>query len=165
MQLEDFNAAPASDAAELVRACADVERWVDAVVAGRPYESVGAAVAACQDVAQPWSEEEIDAALARHPRIGQRAEGADTDAAMSRREQASVTSASDEVATALAEGNRDYEARFGHVFLIRAAGRSPEEMLAQLRERLENTPEQERQNAARNLREIAALRLEGMLSA
>lgn len=108
---------------------------------------------------------EIDAALARHPRIGERAAGDDADASMSRSEQSGVAEASADLAARLAAGNRAYDERFGHVFLIRAAGRSAEEILAQLEERLGNTPEQERTNAARHLREIAALRLEGSLTA
>ncbi|MCR1984485.1 OHCU decarboxylase, partial [Cellulosimicrobium cellulans] len=71
----------------------------------------------------------------------------------------------DDVARRLVEGNRAYEQRFGHVFLVRAAGRSAEEILEQLTERLGNDAETERANAARNLREIAALRLKGMLTA
>lgn len=164
MQLRDFNTAPAAEAAALVGACADVERWVDEIVAGRPYATVADAVAACETAANPWTDDEIDGALARHPRIGERAAGEETDAAMSRSEQASVSSAPSEVKARLADGNRRYEQRFGHVFLIRAAGRTAGEMLDQLEQRLTNTPEQERANAARNLREIAALRLEGMLT-
>ena len=71
----------------------------------------------------------------------------------------------DDVQRRLTEGNRAYEERFGHVFLIRAAGRSAEEILEQLTERLGNDADSERANAARNLREIAALRLKGMLTA
>lgn len=164
MQLKDFNEAPAEEAATLVRACADVERWVSEIVAGRPYASVADAVAACDSAANPWTDDEIDAALARHPRIGERAGGDDADAAMSRSEQAGMSGAEADVKARLAEGNRAYEERFGHVFLIRAAGRSAEEMLAQLEGRLGNTPELERVNAAINLREIAALRLEGSLN-
>lgn len=163
MRLQEFNTATAAEAAALVRACADVERWVQAVVAGRPYATIADVGAACESAAAPWTDAEIDAALARHPRIGERAHGDDADAAMSRREQAGVADAGADVQARLAAGNRAYEERFGHVFLIRAAGRSPEEILAQLELRLGNTPEQERANAARNLREIAALRLQGML--
>src|SRR5690606_24035231 len=163
MQLKDFNTVGADEAAALVRACADVERWVDEIVAGRPYASVADVVAA-RPAADPWTDAEIDAALARHPRIGDRARGAGTDAALSRTEQAQVADADAEVRARIAEGNRAYEERFGHVFLIRAAGRSAEEILAQLQQRLRHTPEQERANAAANLREIAALRLEGLLS-
>lgn len=163
MKLDDFNTAPAAEAAALVRACAHVDRWVVEIVAGRPYASVGDVVSACERAASPWTDAEIDAALERHPRIGERAQGADADAAMSRTEQAGVADADADLKARLVEGNRAYEEKFGHVFLIRAAGRSVEEMLTALTERLQNTPEQERRNAAANLREIAALRLEGML--
>ncbi len=84
---------------------------------------------------------------------------------MSRSEQAGVDTSDGDVARRLVEGNRAYEERFGHVFLVRAAGRSAEEILEQLTERLGNDAETERANAARNLREIAALRLKGMLTA
>lgn len=163
MKLTDFNTAPADQAAALVRACADVDRWVDEMVAGRPYASVDAVVEAAQQRAHPWTDSEVDAALARHPRIGERAQGEDADAQMSRREQAGVSTDAD-VQSRLAEGNAAYEARFGHVFLIRAAGRSAEEILTALQQRLTHTPDHERRIAAEQLREIAALRLRGALS-
>lgn len=163
MELNEFNNAPADEAAELVRACAHVERWVEEIVAGRPYPSVDDVVAAAEQRAAPWTDSEIDSALARHPRIGERARGEHADAQMSRREQSGVSSDAD-TQTRLAEGNADYEARFGHVFLIRAAGRSAEEILAALQQRLTHTPDHERRIAAEQLREIAALRLRGALS-
>ena len=83
---------------------------------------------------------------------------------MSRSEQAGVDPGNQAVVTALAEGNRAYEEKFGRVFLIRAAGRSADEMLAALRERLGHTPEQEEPIVAEQLREIAVLRLEQSLS-
>lgn len=164
MRLQDFNTATPAQAAEVVRSCAHVDRWVDAVVAARPYRTVADVVAAFEDLANPWTDAEIDAALARHPRIGERAAGAAADARLSRSEQAQVADAADDVVAQIAAGNRAYEDKFGHVFLIRAAGRSAEDMLAALRYRMNNTPEQERANAAANLREIAALRIEGMLN-
>ena len=66
--------------------------------------------------------------------------------------------------SALAEGNRRYEERFGHVFLISAAGRTADEILAALRERMRNDPGTEVAVAASELRKIARLRLERMLS-
>lgn len=164
MQLQEFNTAPPDRAAAMVRSCADVERWVAAVVAGRPYASVDALAAAAEQVADPWTAQEIDVALARHPRIGDRPRGADAESAMSRREQGSVAAAGSDVQQRLAEGNRAYEDRFGHVFLVRAAGRTAEEILDQLQERLTNDAAEERENAARNLREIAVLRLRGMVT-
>ena len=62
--------------------------------------------------------------MAHHPRIGERPTAATTEAAMSRSEQAGVDPADQDVSTALAEGNRAYEEKFGRVFLIRAAGRT-----------------------------------------
>jgi 2-oxo-4-hydroxy-4-carboxy-5-ureidoimidazoline decarboxylase len=162
--LDRLNEADAADARALLLACAAVPRWADEVVRGRPYASVEDVLDAARTVASPWTDGEIEAALARHPRIGERAKGGDRDAEHSRREQAGVAGADDVVVRRLAEGNRAYEERFGHVFLIRAAGRGPEEILAALDERLDNDPVTERRIAAEQLREIAVLRLEGELS-
>src|SRR5699024_2706868 len=162
MRLKDFNTAPDQEALALVLACADVRRWAQEVVAHRPYDSVESAVEAAMSVADPWTDDEVDAALDRHPRIGERAGGNDADAQHSRKEQAGL-STEETVQRRLAEGNAEYEAKFGHVFLIRAAGRSAEEILDQLNQRLGHTPAEERRIAAEQLREIAAVRLRGEL--
>jgi 2-oxo-4-hydroxy-4-carboxy-5-ureidoimidazoline decarboxylase len=83
---------------------------------------------------------------------------------MSRSEQAGVDPADAAIAEALAAGNRAYEEKFGRVFLIRAAGRTAPEILSALNERLDNTPAQEDAIVAQQLREIALLRLEGVIS-
>jgi 2-oxo-4-hydroxy-4-carboxy-5-ureidoimidazoline decarboxylase len=83
---------------------------------------------------------------------------------MSRNEQSGVDERDAGTIAALAEGNRAYEEKFGRVFLIRAAGRTANEMLAALHERLGHTPEQEEPVVAQQLREIAVLRLEQSLS-
>ncbi|WP_277051197.1 2-oxo-4-hydroxy-4-carboxy-5-ureidoimidazoline decarboxylase [Ruania albidiflava] len=163
MELNDFNTATPSEASELVRSCAHVDRWVEALVAGRPYASVDEVVEAALTLAHPWTDDEVDSALARHPRIGEKARGQAAEAQMSRQEQSGVATDAGTQAR-LAEGNAAYEAKFGHVFLIRAAGRSAEEILEQLQQRLTNTPDTERRIAAEQLREIAALRLRGALS-
>jgi 2-oxo-4-hydroxy-4-carboxy-5-ureidoimidazoline decarboxylase len=93
--------------------------------------------------------EDVLEAMAGHPRIGARVSG------QSAAEQSGVAYSS---RAALAEGNLEYEERFGHVFLIRAAGLSGEEMLAALRERLQNDPYSERKVATAELREITVLR-------
>ncbi len=165
MTLDEFNRWSPDEARDALLACAHVDRWAEEVAAGRPYATVEDAVEAALTTAGPWTDDEVDSALARHPRIGERAEGEAADASMSRSEQAGVDTSDDDVTRRLAEGNRAYEQRFGHVFLVRAAGRSADEILEQLTERLGNDAETERANAARNLREIAALRLKGMLTA
>lgn len=162
--LESFNTADRAAARDLVLSCAAVDRWADEVVARRPYADVAAALDAARTVADPWTDAEVDSALARHPRIGERADGDAADAAHSRQEQAGVDTSDRDIADRLLAGNRAYEKRFGHVFLIRAAGRSAEEILASLQERLGHDAATERRIAAEQLREIAVLRLEGELA-
>jgi 2-oxo-4-hydroxy-4-carboxy-5-ureidoimidazoline decarboxylase len=74
-----------------------------------------------------------------------------------------MADADTEVRAALREGNLAYEERFEQVFLIRAAGRSPAEMLAELRRRLGNDPGTEQREVAEQLRQITRLRLERSL--
>jgi 2-oxo-4-hydroxy-4-carboxy-5-ureidoimidazoline decarboxylase len=162
--LDDVNFGPPETVAELLRTCNGAPRFVAEVLAGRPYPDADALVARAEEFARslPW--EEVTEALAAHPRIGDRVEGSSAEAEASRREQSSMSDADAEVRAALVEGNRAYEQRFDHVFLIRAAGRSPGEMLAELRRRLDNDVETERAEVTEQLAQITALRLEGLLS-
>jgi 2-oxo-4-hydroxy-4-carboxy-5-ureidoimidazoline decarboxylase len=75
-----------------------------------------------------------------------------------------MTDADAATRAALLDGNRAYEERFGHVFLIRAAGRSPEEMLAELRRRLDNDAAAERAEATEQLAQITGLRVRGLVT-
>lgn len=164
MLLDEFNAADAAAAASVVGVWAAIPAWVDAIVAGRPYGTVDALTARAAELADQWTAADLDAALAHHPRIGQRPVGAGAEAAASRREQASMTDAAAEVTAAIAAGNAAYEQRFGRVFLLRAAGRTPEQILAELRKRLGNDDEAEADEALGQLAEIAILRLRGSVT-
>ena len=163
MTLEELNALPEAAARERLAECLDVDRWVDTVLVGRPYGDTGALRQVAETAAASLTDEELAQALARHPRIGERA-GTGHDAAHSAREQAGVDRDDADVTERLATGNRAYEERFDRVFLIRAAGRDAEEILAELTRRLGNDDETERDETVTQLREIALLRLEGMVS-
>jgi 2-oxo-4-hydroxy-4-carboxy-5-ureidoimidazoline decarboxylase len=163
MSLEAFNGAGRDEAIALLRPCLDVDRWCAALADGRPYASLDELVATAEGAASPLTSAEVEAALAHHPRIGERPAGADAGAAMSRAEQAGVDPADAEVAAALAAGNRAYEERFGRVFLIRAAGRSSRDILDALTERLAHAPDEEGPVVADQLRQIAVLRLKGVI--
>ncbi|WGW11405.1 2-oxo-4-hydroxy-4-carboxy-5-ureidoimidazoline decarboxylase [Saxibacter everestensis] len=163
MNLSEFNAAPAQDARALLLPCLDVERWAADVVDRRPFAARSDVLESARAAARPFTDAEIEGALVHHPRIGDRAAGAGQEAKMSRAEQSGVDPADAEVADELKRGNLAYEQKFGHVFLIRAAGRSADEILAALNSRLLNSPAQEREIMAEQLREIAVLRLEGAL--
>jgi allantoicase len=148
-----WNLLPPRDAARQVRGCCASTAWAAALAAERPVTDVAALCAASERIVRGLEWDDVLAALAGHPRIGDRP--ADPAA---RGEQAGV---SDDAAlrAALAEGNRDYERRFGHVYLVRAAGRTGEQMLALLRERLGNDDAVERDVVRGQLAEITSLRL------
>lgn len=164
MHLADFNRASDDDARSVLRPCVDIERWIDGVLARRPYASRDALASAAEAVATPFSADEVAQALSHHPRIGERASGQSAEAELSRGEQATL-SVDDDVQRQLEDGNREYEERFGRVFLIRAAGRSSEEILEQLQQRLSNDEVTESVVVAEQLRQIAVLRLKGAIDA
>jgi len=163
-RLDDFNDEPADQAVQALRACNAAPRFAAELVAARPYPDADALVARAEEVARalPW--DEVSMALAAHPRIGDRPEGSSAEAEASRREQSSMSDADADTRAALVDGNHAYEERFGHVFLIRAAGRSPDEMLAELRRRLANDEEAEQREATEQLAQITALRVRGLVS-
>jgi 2-oxo-4-hydroxy-4-carboxy-5-ureidoimidazoline decarboxylase len=151
LDLDEWNALGEADAEwELRQVCA-VPRWAREVAAGRPYASV----ADLQFVAEAaLADADLDQAMAGHPRIGDRDAGG-----ASRREQSGVAGAEPSVLAALADGNRAYEERFGHVYLVCATGRSARELLDILRARLGNDPATERAVALAELAAINRLRL------
>ena len=158
-----LNSVPAAQARQVLASCCASRAWVERMAAGRPYADVDALLGASDGAVRELGRDDLAEALSAHPRIGERAAGASTEAAWSRREQAGVGTAADEVRTGLEEGNRAYEERFGHVFLMRASGGSAEELLAALRQRLGNDPDTEWGVVAEELREITRLRLERLL--
>ena len=158
MDLQEFNSAPADRLRPMLAACCDVPRWVDGLLAKRPYGDLAALTAVADQSLRVLDDDEVDRALRAHPRIGDRPQGAGTEAAWSRREQSGVGE-DPGVREALAEGNREYEQRFGRVFLICATGLSAEEMLTSLRRRLTHDDATEVAVVREELRKIALLRL------
>lgn len=164
MPLEEFNGLPADEARARAAACLDVPRWVEAVLAGRPYADRGDVLTLASEEAEHLDDDELASALARHPRIGERGQVGRHDSAHSAHEQAGVDRDDLEVAQRLVDGNRAYQERFDRVFLIRAAGRDGKEILGELARRLDNDDDTERAETVEQLRQIALLRLEQVLS-
>ncbi|MFN7146123.1 MAG: allantoicase, partial [Myxococcota bacterium] len=153
-------------ATTLSRVCG-APRWVRDMVRAAPFRSRAHLFGEAERLWWRLGDGEWRQAFTHHPRIGAdlatlRAKYAAT-ADWSACEQSCVASASEETIQALAEGNRVYEDKFGHVFLVCATGRTAAEMLALLRERLDNTPENELRIAAGEQAKIARLRLEKLL--
>lgn len=164
MQIGEFNALAGDEAVAMVLVCAAVPRWAHAVVDHRPYQDGEHLVSIADDLARDWTDTEVEAALADHPRIGERHEGAGASAEHSGREQSAAATTDPEIIARLADGNRLYEKTFDRVFLIRAAGRNAAEILAELHRRLDNDPETELAETHDQLREIAVLRLKGSVT-
>ncbi len=155
------------EARVVLESCCGSKRWVEGMLERFPFPDEEELFASAGKIWRSLGEEDWLEAFSHHPRIGERAaEGQATGASRrwSEGEQAEASKAEEAVRHALAEGNHVYEERFGHVFLIRAAGRSGEEMLAELRRRLTNDPAAELREAAGQQAEITRLRLENLRS-
>jgi allantoicase len=151
--------------AELAGFCG-APAWIDRMTAARPYATAEGVLHAADTAAREVPDDDWREAFRHHPRIGERtAERSQSPAATdsSAREQAAVQQAGAADIAALADGNRAYEDRFGHVFIVCASGRSAAEMLAMLRERMGNDPARELRIAADEQRKITRLRLERLL--
>jgi hydroxyisourate hydrolase len=153
-----LDAVPEDEARRLLTSCLAAPSWVEGMLRGRPYDGREAALERARVLAAGLSPLDVELALAAHPAIGERP-GAGHDAEFSRVEQLQVEAAAQQQTDALAAGNRAYRARFGRVFLIRAAGRSPGEILAELHRRLDNDDDQEHREVVDQLGQIALLRL------
>lgn len=164
MDIGEFNALDETEAVAVLETCALVPRWAACVVAFRPYETAEQLRTVADDAAYDWTPAEIEAALADHPRIGERHHGTGASAAHSAREQGTARTDDPEITARLEDGNRLYEKTFERVFLIRAAGRDAGEILAELHRRLDNDPHAELAETHDQLREIAVLRLAGSVS-
>ena len=138
---------PSAPAAELLRACCGSARWVDAMVGRRPFHTLDVLLAEAEDAW--WSLEPDDwlEAFAHHPRVGEGVAATPQDARGPR-----------------GAANREYERRFGHIYIVCATGKSAEEMLAIARTRLANDAEVEVRVAAEEQRKITRLRLEKLLT-
>ena len=157
--------AAAGEARRLLAACCGSTRWVEGMMKRRPFGSQAALTATARLVWYDLSHEDWLEAFSHHPKIGDRAAlGAKFAATrhLSGREQAGVDAAPDEVLDALAEGNQQYERRFGYIFIVCATGRTAGEMLALLRARLPNAPEAEIRIAAGEQAKITELRLQSL---
>jgi 2-oxo-4-hydroxy-4-carboxy-5-ureidoimidazoline decarboxylase len=160
--LARWNQIPADAAEEEILLCCGSRAWANAVTARRPFAnaaclSLASAEVWCTLGAADWME-----AFRSHPRIGESAAkvSASTQSrAWSTEEQKNVSESADGVKTALAEGNRQYEERFGRIFIVCATGKSLGEILEILRRRLQNDEAAELREAADEQQRITQIRL------
>ncbi len=144
---------------DALRSCLAVDRFVDEVAGAAPFASHDELLATADAVARTLTPAEVDAALAHHPRIGERAQGDGQSQRFSRSEQSSAEASDATLAHAITDGNAAYEERFDRVFLIRAAGRGRAEILTELTRRLQLDDATEAATVASELHDITLLRL------
>ena len=164
LDLGSFNDLTDDQASRVLQACCASSAWVSRVRAARPYETAEQLLDTADRECRQLSAADVDEALAAHPRIGDRAQGASTEATWSRQEQAPVADAGPATRERLREGNIAYEARFDRVFLVRAAGRTLAQLLAELERRLGNDPATESREVVEQLAQITRLRVERLLA-
>jgi 2-oxo-4-hydroxy-4-carboxy-5-ureidoimidazoline decarboxylase len=158
--LAAFNAASPEAAERDLLACCASGSFARTIADGRPYPDPAALQKAVNSAFAMLTWDDIAEGLDGHPRIGDRVRSGGWSAA----EQSGAASASDAVRQGLTDGNFAYEERFGHVFLICASGLSGQQMLDQLRARLDNDPEAERAVVREELLKITRLRLTKLLA-
>lgn len=162
-----FDTLPERDAAMFLETCCGSSAWVRGMVERRPFGTLGALLRTADDVWWSLGPKDWREAFDHHPRIGeqQSAVGQSPQAqGWSSEEQRGVSTASRDARDALAEGNREYERRFGYIYLVCATGKSAEEMLSILWSRLTNDPDTELRVAAGEQAKITKLRLEKMFA-
>jgi OHCU decarboxylase len=157
-----LDALPEADAEQALLACCGSRRWAAAMAVARPFGAENRLLAEAER--RWWALDPDDwlEAFRGHPRIGEReTAGARTprERAWSEGEQGGMRGAGERTRADLADGNRRYEERFGHIFLICATDRSPQEMLGALRDRLGNDAATELRVAAGEQARITRLRL------
>jgi OHCU decarboxylase len=161
-----LNALSPAEAEKRLLECCGSTNWARRMAAQRPFRATREILEAADRIWWDLGREDWLEAFDRHPKIGERS-AARTAPEQTRRwseqEQAGAARAPGDVLATLADANRAYQARFGYIFIVCAAGKSGEEMLALLRARLQNDPSSELRIAAEEQRKITRLRLEKLL--
>jgi allantoicase len=164
--LERLNAVSPVEAEAMVQPCCGCRAWARRLAESRPFRDLSDLLEASDRVWWKLEREDWLEAFAAHPRIGEKpVEKAAGGRARqwSEQEQAGARGVPPEVLEKLAEANRLYQQKFGHIFIVCATGKDATEMLASLRERLANDPDTELRVAAWEQRRIMNLRLEKLV--
>ena len=159
MQLNELNALDEQAAIRALLRCCGSTQWAREMTAARPFAGTDAIAQTSDAIWSSLGRADWLEAFAAHPRIGDRSASSWAAA-----EQAGAARAADEVRAQLAAKNRDYEARFGYIFIVCATGQTADAMLAMLEQRLTNDPDEELHIAAEEQRRITQLRLAKLLT-
>jgi OHCU decarboxylase len=166
MTLPELNILPRYRAEEELLKCCGSVAWARGMARRRPFASFDRLLQAASEIWCRLDPGDWMEAFRAHPKIGQRKSAAHSSAqAWSAQEQSGMSRAGAGVTMNLEDANREYLEKFGYIFIVCATGKTADEMLAILRSRLPNAPEQEIRVAAEEQNKITRLRLERLLTA
>ena len=166
MTLDELNLLPPDQAKTEFLKCCGATRWASAMTEARPFAGNDELFATADDVWWSLSTEDWLEAFRAHPKIGEKkaaATQAEQAQSWSAHEQSGVASATSQTKDDIARLNREYEDRFGFIFIVCASGKSSEEMLAILNSRIGNDRDTELRIAAEEQTKITKLRLRKLL--
>jgi len=165
VNLEEFNALPVVRAEQTLLDCCGSTRWAARMAAQGPFTDLNDLRETADSIWRDLEPADWLEAFGRHPRIGERAAaGSESSRRWAEGEQAGVRVVADSVKAKLVQGNQAYREKFGYIFIVCATGKSAEEMLALLEQRLQNDSAHELTIAAEQQRLITRLRLEKLLT-
>ena len=163
MTLDQLNALDEDAAARAFLRCCGSSRWARQMAAARPFAGAGAMAGTADAIW--WALDRADwlEAFVAHPKIGETRAGGSGGSGWAQQEQAGVAGAAEQTVRRLIEANRDYEARFGYIFIVCATGKTADEMLELFERRLRHDASEELRIAAEEQRRITQLRLKRLL--
>jgi OHCU decarboxylase len=163
--LEQLNAASNDDAHAALLRCCGSDKWALRMIEARPFRNMEEVRSMADRI---WSTLEADdwlEAFAAHPKIGEKKTSRSTSVAngWAEQEQSGASRASQLAQAALKKANHEYEEKFGFIYIVCATGKSADEMLALLNERLQNDSYSELRIAADEQRRITQIRLDKLI--
>ncbi|MBK9763969.1 MAG: 2-oxo-4-hydroxy-4-carboxy-5-ureidoimidazoline decarboxylase [Flavobacteriales bacterium] len=167
MTIDQLNRLSEDDATTAFEQCCGAAQWVERMVYARPFETLAEVLETSDTIWEECDVDDYEEAFTHHPKIGdveslsKKYENTKTWAVG---EQKGVENADRAVIEKLAEGNKTYEEKFGHIFIVCATGKSAAEMLSMLEGRMKNDPKDEILIAAGEQNKITRLRLKKLLA-
>lgn len=167
MNIDQLNRLSEVEATEQLSKCCGASQWVDRMVWSRPFENLAEVLETSDTIWEECDVDDYEEAFSHHPKIGNvdsLAQKYANTKGWAAGEQQGMAGADRAVIEKLAQGNADYEEKFGFIFIVNATGKSAAEMLALLEGRLKNDPKDEILIAAGEQNKITKLRLKKLLA-
>lgn len=167
MTIAEFDHLASEKKKELLLQCCGSSLWVNKMLNALPVEDLVDLLETAEEKFYQCNVKDWKEAFEHHPKIGDinslKEKFASTKE-LAMNEQSAVNDADEITLQQLADANKEYEQKFGFIFIVCATGKTAKEMLDVLQSRLHNTGENEIKNAAEEQLKITKLRLEKLFT-